>query len=201
MKFSRLSLLVLACAAAPVASYAGFDIGINIGGPEVVIRSQPPPDRYEDVGIAPGPGYVFIRGHWAWRHDRWDWVSGRWELPAQRGAVWVSGQWVARGGGWVWVEGHYQTQAYVAAPPPPPDQVQVEEYADEAPPAPYVETIPVAPGPDFFWIGGRWAWRGRWVWTAGHYDRHPHFHPGGGWEPGRWERVNGRYAWREGHWR
>jgi hypothetical protein len=199
MKVSHLSLFILACAAAPVASYAGFDIGINIGGPEVVVRSQPPPERYEAVGIAPGPGYVFIRGHWVWRHDRWEWMGGRWELPAQPGNVWISGQWVARGGGWVWVEGHYQAQVVVAAPPAGP--VQVDEYADEAPPAAYVETIPVAPGPDFFWIGGRWAWHGRWVWTAGHYERHPHFHPGGGWEAGHWERVNGRYAWREGHWR
>ena len=62
MKFSHLSLFILACGAAPVASYAGFDIGINIGGPEVVVRSQPPPERYEAIGVAPGPGYVFIRG-------------------------------------------------------------------------------------------------------------------------------------------
>ena len=65
--------------------------------------------------------------------------------------MWISGQWVARGNGWVWIEGHYSVQA--AAPVygpgygPGPD---VEVIASEAPPAELVETIPAAPGPDFF---------------------------------------------------
>jgi hypothetical protein len=195
MKLVNLSLFVLACGAAPLVSQAGIDIGLNFGGPDIVVRSQPPPDRYEAIGIAPGPGYVFIRGHWGWRHDRWEWTGGRWELPAQPGNIWISGQWVARGSGWVWVEGHYQAQM---APPAP---VAAVEMADVAPPAPIIETVPYAPGPDYFWIGGRWQWNGRWVWLHGHYDRHPHFHEGGGWEAGRWEHSGGHYVWREGHWR
>jgi hypothetical protein len=196
MKFSNISLLILACGVAPLASQAGVDIGINIGGPEVIVHSQPPPERYESVGIAPGPGYVFVRGHWGWRHDRWEWMGGRWEVPARPGNVWISGQWIARGNGWVWMEGHYDVQ--MAAPPP---QQMVVEVADDAPPAAIYETVPYAPGPDFFWIGGRWQWNGRWVWAHGHYDRHPNFHPGAGWEQGRWEHAGGHYTWREGHWR
>jgi hypothetical protein len=193
MKLTSLSLFVLALGAAPLASQAGVDIGINIGGPEVIVRSQPPPERYESVGIAPGPGYVFIRGHWGWRHDRWEWIGGRWDLPSQPCRVWISGQWVARGGGWVWAEGHYDVQA--------PQPEVVVEYADQAPPASIYESVPYAPGPDYFWIGGRWQWNGRWVWAHGHYDRHPHFHPGGGWEAGRWDHEGGRFVWRDGHWR
>jgi len=200
MNLTKVSLFALACAAAPLGALAGVDIGINIGGPEFVVRSQPPPERIETIGISPGPGYVWIRGHWGWRHEQWEWVGGRWDRAAQPGSVWISGQWVARGNGWVWMEGHYDVQA---GPPSPAYDPGVEMVASEAPPAPLYEAVTVAPGPDFFWIGGHWQWHGRWVWAAGHYERHPHFHPGAGWEAGRWDRdrVSGRFVWREGHWR
>jgi WXXGXW repeat (2 copies) len=70
------------------------------------------------------------------------------------------------------------------------------------PPPPRVEVITQAPGPDYFWIGGRWNYvNSRWVWINGRYDRHPHFHPGGGWEAGRWETRGNNSVWHEGHWR
>jgi len=213
MKLTPLSLLALACAAAPAASWAGVEFGINIGVPEVVIQSQPPPERGEVIPPQPGPGYVYIRGHWAWRHERWEWIRGRWEYPQQPGAVWVPGAWVARGGGWVWVEGHYQVPpppppvVVQAAPPPvvvqagpPPPPVAETFQVEVEPPAPVVEAVPVAPGPDFFWIGGRWSWQGRWVWVRGHFERHPHWHPGGYWEAGHWDREHGHFVWHEGRW-
>ena len=196
MKLTQISLFALACAAAPLAVQAGVEVGINLGGPEVIVRNHPPVDRYEPLGFAPGPGYFYVRGHWAWRRERWEWIGGRWELPAQPGATWVAGQWAPRGNGWVWIEGHYVT---VYAPPPPPPAQQ--DYVEQEPPPPQFETVYAAPGPDFFWIGGHWRWDNRWVWAGGHYERHPHVHPGGGWEAGRWDRDHGHYVWREGHWR
>jgi hypothetical protein len=66
------------------------------------------------------------------------------------------------------------------------------------PPPPQVEVLPVAPGPDFVWIGGHWGWHGRWVWEGGRYERHPH----GRWEAGHWDHRPGRgYVWVEGRWR
>jgi hypothetical protein len=197
MKISHLSLLALALGAAPFAARAGLDIGVNFGGPEVVVRSQPPPERMEAVPRSPGPGFNWIRGHWGWRHERWVWIDGRWDRAPRAGQAWIAGQWVARGNGWVWIEGHYA----VMAPPPPQGPVSGELYASEAPPAPIYEAVPAAPGPDFFWIGGHWNWNGRWVWVHGYYNRHPHFHPGGGWEAGRWERRDNRWVWHDGHWR
>jgi len=199
MKITQISLFALAFGAAPFSVQAGVDIGINIGGPEIVVRSQPPPERYEGVPMAPGPGYAWIRGHWVWHHERWEWKGGYYERVSHPGSVWIGGQWVARGNGWVWVEGHY------SMPPPPPvygpppgEDVVIEQ----EPPAPMVEVIPGAPGPDYFWIGGHWGWSGgRWSWVHGRYDRHPHFHPGGGWEAGHWDRRGGGWAWHEGHWR
>ena len=202
MKITQITLLALACGAAPLAAHAGLDIGVNIGGPDVIVQSAPPPERVEVVPMAPGPGYAWIRGHWVWHREHWEWKGGYYERISQPGAVWISGQWVARGNGWVWVEGHYSVQApppaYAPAYAPGPE---VEIVANEAPPAELVETIPAAPGPDYFWIAGHWTWNGRWTWVHGRYDRHPHFHPGGGWEPGHWDRRDGRYVWREGHWR
>jgi hypothetical protein len=198
MKIAKISLLALACGAAPLAVRAGVELGINIGGPEVIVGSQPPPLRAEVITASPGPGYIWIRGHWGWHHERWEWIGGRWDRVAQPGSAWVPGQWVARGNGWVWIEGHYVLQA---VPPPPPPGQQIEVVASEEPPAPIFETVPVAPGPEFFWIGGHWHWRGGWVWLAGHYERHPHYHPGAYWEAGRWDRRGGSWIWREGHWR
>jgi hypothetical protein len=196
MRITRISLLALFCGAAPLAARAGVEVGINIGVPEIIVGTQPPPLRAEVVGPAPGPGFIWIRGHWGWHHEHWEWVGGRWDRVAQPGSVWIPGQWVARGGGWVWVEGHYVVQA----PPRPPGR-QFEVVASEEPPVAITETIPVAPGPEFFWIGGHWHWNGGWVWIHGHYERHPHFHPGAYWEPGRWDRRGGAWVWRDGHWR
>ncbi len=40
------------------------------------------------------------------------------------------------------------------------------------PPAPRVEVIPVAPGPEHVWVPGHWSWRaahGEYVWVSGHW--------------------------------
>jgi WXXGXW repeat (2 copies) len=196
MNKSTLSLIAALCLAAPAALHAGVEVGIRIGGPEIIVSTQPPPPRVEVVPMSPGPGFIWVRGHWSWHHEHWVWIDGHWDRVAQPGAVWVPGQWVARGNGWVWVEGHYSSPL----PPPPPGAV-TEVIASEEPPAPIVEAIPVAPGPDYFWIGGHWHWNGGWVWIGGHYDRHPHFHPGGYWEAGHWAHHGNGWVWHEGHWR
>ena len=52
MKLTQISLFALACSTLPLAANAGVEIGINIGGPEVVVRSEPPPERVEVVPLA-----------------------------------------------------------------------------------------------------------------------------------------------------
>jgi hypothetical protein len=197
MKITQITLLALAMGAAPYAANAGIDIGVNIGGPEIVVRSQPPPERIETVPMSPGPGYIWIRGHWGWHHERWEWIDGHWDRSVRPGMEWIPGHWSQRANGWVWIEGRYDV---VQAPAPPPSG-GYEVTASEAPPAPIYEAIPYSPGPEYFWIGGHWHWNHGWVWLGGHYDRHPHFHPGGGWEAGHWDRRGGSWVWHEGHWR
>jgi hypothetical protein len=70
--------------------------------------------------------------------------------------------------------------------------------ADE-PPAPIAEYVPVAPYPDYIWIGGFWGWNGAWVWNGGHFAPRPF--RGAAWVSGGWARGGRGWAWHGGHWR
>ncbi len=71
-------------------------------------------------------------------------------------------------------------------------------YVDQAPPPAPVETVAVAPGPDYIWIGGEWVWHGGWVWAGGHWDHPPY--PHAVWVSGRcWHDGHGWHA-QHGHW-
>ena len=68
----------------------------------------------------------------------------------------------------------------------------------QAPPPPPVETVVIAPGPDYFWIGGEWIWSDRWVWRGGYWGRPPYGHAvwigGRNWHDGRgWHNERGRW--------
>jgi hypothetical protein len=203
MKLSKI-VLFAALSGSPALLFADshFGVGIDIGIPVprgVVISEAPPAPLIEQAVPAPGPNFVWVGGHWAWRGHwrRWVWVRGHWILPPSGASAWVPGHWAQAPSGWVWVEGQWRVSQ--AAPPPVP---VADVYVDQAPPPPVYEAVTAPPpGPDFFWIGGFWGWSGGWVWHRGHYERHPHFHPGAGWEPGRWDHRGGRYVWVAGHWR
>jgi YXWGXW repeat-containing protein len=54
------------------------------------------------------------------------------------------------------------------------DQPAPYVVVQEAPPAPIVEVQPVAPEPDYVWIGGYWNWDNqKYSWQAGRYARPP----------------------------
>lgn len=72
-------------------------------------------------------------------------------------------------------------------------------YIQQAPPPAPVETVVVAPGPDYIWIGGEWVWNGGWFWVHGHWGYPPH--PHAVWIGGRaWHDEHGWHNAR-GHWR
>lgn len=68
-----------------------------------------------------------------------------------------------------------------------------------APPAPYVEVVPVAPFQGAVWISGYWGWsQGRHQWIPGRYDR---ARPGYRWEPHHWVAgPHGNWHLRGGAW-
>lgn len=64
-------------------------------------RENPPPQ--------PGPGAVWIRGHYAYTGNGYQWESGRWEFPPAGARTYVSPSWQpAANGGYVYVRGHWQ---------------------------------------------------------------------------------------------
>jgi hypothetical protein len=193
MKLNNLVLAGLLCGAPVLASaQVNFGIGVNVTAP---IGQPPPPPMVENYGPPPGPEFVWVGGHWAWHHHRWNWEAGHW--ARHPGFMWAPGHWNQVNGGWVWVEGGWVPAGGVAYAPAPGEVI-----IQQAPPPPIVETYGPAPGPDFFWIGGRWAWNGgRWGWVGGHWDRHPHWHPGAGWIAGHWNHGPRGYVWVEGRWR
>jgi hypothetical protein len=71
---------------------------------EVVVSAAPPPPVQETVVVAPGPGYVWVRGAWVWR-DRWIWERGHWTYPPRPGARWRESHYEVRGGVRIYVRG------------------------------------------------------------------------------------------------
>src|ERR671918_49333 len=64
---------------------------------EVLVTRTPPAIRVETQTVAPGPGYVWTRGHWRWTGTTYVWVAGSWVVRPRVAAVWVEGQWIPRG--------------------------------------------------------------------------------------------------------
>ena len=80
---------------------------------EQAVVLTPPPipvPHVEVVPVQPGPAYVWVPGHWAWRgpHRGYAWIGGHWAVPQAPTYVWVPGHWEPRRGGHVWVEGHWR---------------------------------------------------------------------------------------------
>lgn len=95
-----LGLTLCGCVIAPVGPGPGSDDD----GP--VVDTAPPAPRYEVMPAAPGPGYAWIGGYWAWQLGRHVWIGGRWALPPA-GRAWVPGQWHRHGHGWRWRQGYW----------------------------------------------------------------------------------------------
>lgn len=88
-------------------------LGGNSGmatGPQassVVVAEPPPPVPVETVIVAPGPGYVWVGGEWAW-NGGWYWVSGRWCSPPHPHAIWVRSYWGRGPRGYYRYSGHWR---------------------------------------------------------------------------------------------
>jgi hypothetical protein len=253
MNYKTLVLIPAALALgapAPASAYVGFRLNFAVPLPlfypstayytspvyaHPVVYEATPGTPQERVTPAPGPGYVWMAGHWNNVAQRWVWVAGHWEMPPSPSAVWIAGHWVQGTSGWAWAEGTWTVgasaglsqnppeppgapgaaapQAGATEPPPVPPNTAVPSPSSPAPsmpemndgtivsgepPAPIAEYVPVAPYPDYLWVGGFWGWHGAWVWNAGHFARRP-FH-GAAWVGGGWSRGARGWAWHGGRW-
>jgi hypothetical protein len=119
MKNSSRQFVRTACAVALVLSCG---IGIAAAQPAVIIeRGVMPAPRVEVIPVAPGPGYNWVPGHWAWRERGWVWIAGHHirgvvaAMPAEvvevvparpsPGHIWVKGHHVFERDRWVWHPG------------------------------------------------------------------------------------------------
>jgi hypothetical protein len=91
--------LVLAglLAAAPPASAAV----------RVYVHVAPPAPPVEVVGVAPGPGHVWIAGFHRWDGRAYVWVPGHWVARPRPRAHWVPGRWAKHRRGYYWIEGRW----------------------------------------------------------------------------------------------
>jgi WXXGXW repeat (2 copies) len=85
--------------------------GLGLGGCAVhasYIHTPPPAPRVEVYGYAPGPGYVWVNGFWAWGGSRYVWRPGYWVRPPRHYNRWQEGRWERDGRGYRYHEGHWR---------------------------------------------------------------------------------------------
>jgi hypothetical protein len=99
MRVVRNTLVAAALVLAPVASFAGVFISVGFAPPALPVYSQP---------IAPGDGYLWNPGYWAYDADAgYYWVPGVWVLPPQVGLLWTPGYWGWGGGAYLFHAGYW----------------------------------------------------------------------------------------------
>ena len=95
--------LALALAGAlllPAGAQAQVSVGITFGPPPLMSYAQP---------YAPGEGYLWTPGYWAWNAPQRDyyWVPGTWVLAPSPGALWTPGWWGFDSGSYFWHLGYW----------------------------------------------------------------------------------------------
>ena len=71
------------------------------------VQQAPPeiPDYQQPE--APGDGYVWTPGYWAWTADGYQWIQGAWVQPPYVGALWTPGYWGFGFGSYAWYPGYW----------------------------------------------------------------------------------------------
>jgi hypothetical protein len=62
------------------------------------IDVAPPPLRFETYGVAPGIGFVWTPGFYAYRGGSYAWTGGSWARPPSAGLGWIEPRYVTVGG-------------------------------------------------------------------------------------------------------
>jgi len=85
-------------------------------------RTGPPADHPNDApGVAPGPDYFYLPGHYAPDGENVTWKPGFW-ARVQPGWEWVPARWVRRPGGWDYRPGSWVRETGALAENNPADQ-------------------------------------------------------------------------------
>lgn len=104
MRLLRIFTLVLAAffvgglIAVPQPAHAGIFVNVTVAPPMLPVY---------DVPMAPGDGYIWTPGYWAWDGDDYYWVPGAWVLAPEPGLLWTPGYWGFAGGYYGWHAGYW----------------------------------------------------------------------------------------------
>lgn len=98
---SLLFALVLLAISAASSAQIGFGVSIIIAPPELPVYEQP---------IAPGDGYIWTPGYWAYGDDDYYWVPGTWVMAPEVGYLWTPGYWGWFDNGYRFHDGYWGTQ-------------------------------------------------------------------------------------------
>src|SRR5271169_471790 len=98
---SLLFALVLLAISAASSAQIGIGISIRIAPPELPLYDQP---------IAPGDGYIWTPGYWAYGDDDYYWVPGTWVMAPEVGYLWTPGYWGWDNSGYLFHDGYWGTQ-------------------------------------------------------------------------------------------
>jgi hypothetical protein len=94
----RLLFLILLALGVSSASLGAVFVSVAIAPPALPVYVQP---------MAPGPGYIWTPGYWAYGTDGYYWVPGTWVLAPYVGALWTPGWWGWSGGVYLWHAGYW----------------------------------------------------------------------------------------------
>jgi hypothetical protein len=97
-RFIRNSVVAAAMVLAPAASFAGVFISVGFAPPALPVYVQP---------IAPGDGYLWNPGYWAYGPEGYYWVPGVWVWPPAVGVLWTPGYWGWGGNAFIFHEGYW----------------------------------------------------------------------------------------------
>ena len=95
-------MVLLAGASTGCVMYGRPRVGV------VYVGVRPPVERVEVIPAAPGVGFVWIKGFYAYRGAEFVWMPGRYERPVTGMREWVPHRWEHDRNGWYLVEGHWR---------------------------------------------------------------------------------------------
>ena len=99
IKLPTVALAALLFAGLPLASSSAYvGISVAIAPPAIPIYQQP---------YAPGAGYIWTPGYWAYADFGYYWVPGVWVAPPRVGFLWTPGYWGYRGGSYYFNDGYW----------------------------------------------------------------------------------------------
>ena len=101
MGFQRAVLAGILLASSAFVGCGGGYAAFRVGAP-------PPPSVVGAIGVAPGPGFLWVDGFWDLRGSRWVWVDGRWARPPRGRTHWEPDRWERHGDRWRYNRGHWR---------------------------------------------------------------------------------------------